>query len=79
MEKHDDDMPKDKIQQAKRWRLILGQYADDALGQAKPRLMLMILKLNVHSIFFIAVNISAEDYVKSAVAMALSMHRNLLP
>ena len=33
MEKH-DDMPKDKIQQAKRWRLILGQYADDALGQA---------------------------------------------
>ncbi len=34
MEKHDDDMPKDKIQQAKRWRLILGQYADDALGQA---------------------------------------------
>lgn len=77
MEKHDDDMPKDKIQQAKRWRLILGQYADDALG--KPHLMLMILKLNVHSIFFIAVNISAEDYVKSAVAMALSMHRNLLP
>lgn len=34
MEKHDDDMPKDKIRQAKRWRLILGQYADDALGQA---------------------------------------------
>lgn len=29
-----DDMPEDKLQQAKRWRLILGQYADDALGQA---------------------------------------------
>lgn len=30
MSQHNDDMPEDKIQQAKRWRLILGQYADDA-------------------------------------------------
>ncbi|WP_446470951.1 VWA domain-containing protein [Xenorhabdus stockiae] len=29
-----DDMPDDKKQQAKRWRLVLGQYADNALGQA---------------------------------------------
>ena len=30
-----DDLPDEKKQQAKRWRLVLGQYADNALGQAK--------------------------------------------
>ncbi|MEQ5186915.1 VWA containing CoxE family protein, partial [Providencia alcalifaciens] len=34
MSQHNDDVPEDKMKQAKRWRLILGQYADDALGQA---------------------------------------------
>lgn len=30
-----DDLPDEKKQQAKRWRLVLGQYADNALGQAQ--------------------------------------------